>query len=210
MYQRIKGLLAVAALAAGTVVAAAGPASAAPAKPVGGNVSADPVGGGAVLVTDDNGRPVDASVLRTAPVGARAITPGATFDGKIGNVSVHFAFAYQWLDKGRSWTFGNARLSMQNDGNLVIYDKRNNKAKWSTRTSGSQATQMLWQPDGNLVVYTAGYAKAVWSSRTNNKCASDESPLLAQQSDSNFVVYCGIVSGGNVYVRAMWASGTVM
>jgi len=201
MYQRIKGLLVAATFAAGTVVAAAGPASAAPAEGV---------DNGAVLVVDAAGQPVNGSVLTTASVGTRAITPGDTFDAYIGNVKVHFAFPYQWLDKGKSWTFGNARLSMQNDGNLVIYDKRNNAAKWSTRTAGSRATQMLWQPDGNLVVYTAGYASAPWSSRTNGKCASNEAPLLGLQSDSNFVVYCGIVSGGSVYVRALWASGTVM
>jgi hypothetical protein len=141
----------------------------------------------------------------------RAAFPvGSTFDANVGSVRVHFANPYQWLDRGNSWTFGRARLSMQTDGNLVIYNTTNNSARWASNTRGSGATQMLWQPDDNLVVYTSGYASAPWASNTYNKCNSSEAPLLGMQSDSNFVVYCGIVSSGNLFVRALWASNTVM
>jgi hypothetical protein len=69
---------------------------------------------------------------------------------------------------------------------------------------------MLFQPDDNLVLYTSGYASAPWATGSN-RCFSYEVPLLATQSDSNFVIYCGEVSAsGSLYVRPIWATNTVM
>ncbi len=112
------------------------------------------------------------------------------------------AGACQWLDPGESWYFGNARMTMQTDGNLVIYD-RQNRNRWSTRTSGSGATQALFQTDGNLVLYTAGYARNVWSTRTGGDCSTRGGAFLALQEDSNLVIRCATVGW-----PAVWASGT--
>ncbi|HWG98079.1 MAG TPA: hypothetical protein VNV66_01880 [Pilimelia sp.] len=200
MKRRIGAILGILALAVGTVVAAAGPATAAPPAE-------------SVLVVDAEGQPVDGTALRNGGgVGTLALTPGASFDGYVSGVQVHFANAYQWLDRGNSWTFGNARLSMQTDGNLVVYNRHTGAARWASHTYGSGSVQMLFQPDDNLVLYTGteGRGTAKWSSGTYHRCNSAEAPLLGLQADSNFVIYCGTVSGGNLYVRAIWATNTVM
>jgi len=43
-------------------------------------------------------------------------------------------------------------MKMQSDGNLVLYS-RNDKAMWSTGTSGNHGAYMDFQNDGNLVIY---------------------------------------------------------
>ena len=67
------------------------------------------------------------------------------------------------LDAGQSASSlnGAARLAMQTDGNLVVYDSAG-RARWasSTFTPGSY---MVVQPDGNLVVYRPSGAPA-WAS----------------------------------------------
>ncbi|HYN96595.1 MAG TPA: hypothetical protein VES42_22355 [Pilimelia sp.] len=101
--------------------------------------------------------------------------------------------AYQWLDRGRAWTFGNVELVLHTTGDLKIHPRGNRGVTyWSTGTAGSGATQLLFQRDGNLVLYTAGYEDAVWSSKTNDRCARSQQllPALSLQSDSNMVVYC--------------------
>ncbi|WP_405892814.1 hypothetical protein OG272_06465 [Streptomyces sp. NBC_00104] len=201
----VKGVLAT-VMVAGMVSAVAPSASAQPA-------SADSAEGtdkaDAIQVVDRDGRPLSAEGIGYGATGrAQAANPplGSSFDGYVSGVLVHFSNAYQWLDRGGSWRFGNARLSMQTDGNLVLYDVRNNAARWASNTRGSGATRMLFQPDDNLVLYTAGET-ARWATNTTNDCGSLV-PLLALQEDSNFVIYCGQVSGGSLSVRPIWATNT--
>lgn len=47
---------------------------------------------------------------------------------------------------------GTARLIMQSDGNLVLYNK-NGKALWASGTAGNAGDRLEVQTDGNLVVY---------------------------------------------------------
>jgi hypothetical protein len=136
--------------------------------------------------------------------------PGPVWDETYRGVRVHLAVMCQWLDAGNSWHFGRARLTMQRDGNLVIYDQ-SNRARWSTRTYGSGATQMVFQHDGNLVLYTAGYARAVWASGTRHACRGGSGlrvETLGLQSDSNFVIYCR-VNRNDPGMYAIWSTGTV-
>lgn len=46
-------------------------------------------------------------------------------------------------------------LVMQDDGNLVLYDK-NNKPLWHTHTYGNSGSELKLQSDSNLVIYSAG------------------------------------------------------
>jgi hypothetical protein len=46
---------------------------------------------------------------------------------------------------------GSARLTMQSDGNLVLYNK-NGKALWASGTAGNNGDRLEVQTDGNLVV----------------------------------------------------------
>jgi hypothetical protein len=56
------------------------------------------------------------------------------------------------------------RLSMQSDGNLVLYDTSQNPL-WYSRTAGRGNSRLLMQTDGNLVIYnTSG---ATWATYTN-------------------------------------------
>jgi hypothetical protein len=74
------------------------------------------------------------------------------------------------------------KLTMQSDGNLVLYSP--DKPLWATNTVGSGATTFAVQTDGNLVLYTKDN-KPVWSSRTNGSMPSQ----LAVQTDGNLVLY---------------------
>lgn len=145
----------------------------------------------------------DAGVL--GPPGP-IVRGGTTVETWMG-VQVHLNWAYQWLDRGRSWEFGNARLTLRTDGNLVLANKHNGWVYWSTGTAGRGATQLLWQEDGNLVLYTARYERAVWASGTNGDCGQAV-PLLGLQQDSNFVIYCALWINGRIALGAIWHTNT--
>lgn len=66
-----------------------------------------------------------------------------------------------WSDRSRIpiWQsgthgFGAARLSLQDDGNLVIYDKRH-KALWASGTHGQPGAYLEIRPDGALAMCAA-------------------------------------------------------
>lgn len=46
-------------------------------------------------------------------------------------------------------------LIIQDDGNLVIYRARDNKALWATSTDNTDANELCMQVDGNLVLYSS-------------------------------------------------------
>ena len=68
-----------------------------------------------------------------------------------------------------SWVNGNYTLTMQGDGNLVIYQNYPNskprKALWSSKTSNNEGATLWCQYNGNLVIYNKNY-KAIWSTNT--------------------------------------------
>ncbi|MEV0445936.1 hypothetical protein AB0I84_33040 [Streptomyces spectabilis] len=114
----------------------------------------------------------------------------ATAPGPLANQVRYAPFT---LNHNESVSSDTARLVMQSDGNLVIYDEFN-RARWATRTVG-QGWTTRFQEDGNLVVYTRS-GRAVWASNT----AGHPGSRLVVQDDGNVVIYDGS--------RAIWASGT--
>ena len=73
------------------------------------------------------------------------------------------------------WTASNAPaqggvLTMQSDGNLVLYNSAN-QPLWSSNTTGLGGTTANLQDDGNFVIYTAGGAP-VWSTNTSQTSSS--------------------------------------
>ena len=94
---------------------------------------------------------------------------------------------------GRSW------LTMQGDGNLVLYDKFSGRARavWASNTAGHPGARAAMQGDGNLVVYAAG-GQPLWASNT----AGNPGAVLVMQDDANAVVYA---PDG----RPLWASNTM-
>lgn len=92
---------------------------------------------------------------------------------------------------------GNTYLTMQGDGNLVLYRSDNHKALWASNTPGKPVNHAVMQADGNFVAYDAN-GHAYWACGTDGHPGSD----LVLQDDGNLVVYSPAHT-------ALWASGTV-
>ncbi|WP_174275574.1 hypothetical protein [uncultured Sphingomonas sp.] len=101
----------------------------------------------------------------------------------------------QVLHRGETILSADARfkLTMQFDGDLVLYDQ-NSTAIWYTGTTTGNLAAM--QTDGNFVVYDVNN-NPVWNSGTPNSGGS----YLIVQTDGNLVIY---PQQGPV----VWASGT--
>jgi hypothetical protein len=103
--------------------------------------------------------------------------------------------AGQELAKGSSLESENGayKLTMQEDGNLVVYNT-GGKALWSSKTNGKAVKQCILQDDGNLVLY--GFNdKPIWASGTNG----NKNAVLRMQNDGNLVIYGS---------SSVWSSGT--
>lgn len=79
---------------------------------------------------------------------------------------------------------GRLRLTMQNDGNLVLY-RNGSQVVWATNTASSNAYVAVMQADGNFVVYRDGDDLPLWNTGTTGLIAG----RLDLQDDENLVVY---------------------
>jgi hypothetical protein len=93
---------------------------------------------------------------------------------------------------------GKACLTMQSDGNLVVYDERG-APRWASNTAGRPGSVAAFQGDGNLVVY-APDGRPLWASNTASGDPQNVN-YLCVQGDGNVVVY--------KWPRAVWATNTV-
>ena len=108
----------------------------------------------------------------SGPVAARAATPGQLDSGaRLGSGAT--------LHSPR----GTHALTMQTDGNLVLYAP-GHVAIWSSGTAGRHGAILLEQGDGNLVVIAPGN-RPVWSSGTSGRPGT----VLQVQDDGNAVQY---------------------
>ena len=109
-----------------------------------------------------------------------APTPPAATPSKVpvSSVSAPYRFSPGFQLKSAN---GQHTLSLQSDGNLVLYS--NGKAAWATWTVGKGA-QLSFQTDGNLVLYSDGWAvlAATMSQNQGGK-------TLQIQNDGNLVIY---------------------
>ncbi|MFY0573990.1 SGNH/GDSL hydrolase family protein [Cystobacter fuscus] len=103
----------------------------------------------------------------------------------------------QGLSRGQSLVSCDGRfsLTLQNDGNLVLY--HGSTPLFSTGTVGSTAAEVLFQQDGNLVEYDSA-GQLLWQTRT----AGQGGAMFYLQNDGNLVIYD---SAGS----PLWASNTV-
>lgn len=119
--------------------------------------------------------------------------------------------AGQWLHAGESLTSTNGalRLTMQGDGNLVLYAP-GGSARWNTGTNGHAGAGAVMQGDGNLVVYDAGGAP-LWHSFAHGGAAGGDRLVL--QDDGNLVIYAGGTptwNSGTFYLPSTIKPGTTL
>ena len=89
---------------------------------------------------------------------------------------------------------GTYHLTMQADGNLVLYAGA--KDLWASDTVGGAKPYLIMQEDGNAVVYDQANT-VLWSTGTSGHPGA----LLAMQDDGNLVVY-------GPSQEVLWASNT--
>ncbi|WP_416969696.1 hypothetical protein [Streptomyces sp. 4F14] len=137
------------------------------------------------------------AALATLPLigeaGAAPSTAGAGATAEKALRANQTRYAPFTLNHNQSVSSNTARLIMQSDGNLVVYDEFN-RARWASNTV-NQGWTARFQTDGNFVVYTASN-RAVWASNT----AGHPGSRLVVQDDGNVVIYDGS--------QAIWATGT--
>ncbi|WP_052441287.1 hypothetical protein [Streptacidiphilus anmyonensis] len=115
----------------------------------------------------------------------KAWAPGSTFGG------------------GVRWCVGEYQLTMQTDGNLVIYDVNGNPL-WNTQTEGHPGAFAIMQTDGNLVVYQG--STPLWNSGTGGNPGATY--YLCFQTDGNLVIYAPVPHTTACNGAPRWDSNT--
>ncbi|MEU6176090.1 DUF6531 domain-containing protein [Streptantibioticus parmotrematis] len=160
-------------------------------------VVTDPTGAVTTTAYDAISRPVKV----TDPLGDATAT---AYDADGNPTGVTRTAAPQILSGGSVMATGttvassSVRLTMQLDGNLVLYSYATGKPLWASGTYGHPGASATMQTDGNFVVYDTG-KKALWASGTASTAGAGAYAKV--QDDGNFVVY-------NSAASAKWASNT--
>ncbi|KAJ3381863.1 hypothetical protein HDU80_001672 [Chytriomyces hyalinus] len=84
----------------------------------------------------------------------------------------------------QSMQAGDYRVTMQDDGNFVLYRMSDDQPQWDTASPGTYGKYFVYQYDGNVVLYDNTGA-SLWSTDTSKVPSSD----LCIQPDGNFVLY---------------------
>ncbi|MFD8479658.1 hypothetical protein [Kitasatospora sp. NPDC059673] len=120
----------------------------------------------------------------------------ATVTGALRSASEAVLTPGTTLKPGASVASGRIRLTMQTDGNLVLYYLFDGKPIWNTGTAGHPGATATMQADGNLVITDANGTTLNSSQTSGNNGA-----YAKVQNDCNFVVY-------NTAGTAIWSSNT--
>jgi hypothetical protein len=96
-----------------------------------------------------------------------------------------------------SLEYGDYRLTMQADCNLVLYD--HDSPVWSSKTykKGDHSCRLDMQDDGNLVIYNTALMAPIWASDSSRGRGGGKY-VLVLQPDRNVVIYGG----------AIWSAGS--
>lgn len=100
----------------------------------------------------------------------------------------------QELAAGQSLEYGAYKLTLQQDGNLVLSEP-GDTAVWASGTHGKGVDKAVLQSDGNFVLYAGD--RGEWSTETDGKSAD----RLTVQPDRNVVLY-------GTDGAALWAANT--
>ncbi|KAH8660616.1 hypothetical protein BX600DRAFT_499738 [Xylariales sp. PMI_506] len=107
---------------------------------------------------------------------------------------------YLRVDESLYDATGRYNVTLQRDGNLVIYDNENEKSLWASGTSGqANPNSLVVQSDSNTCLYDKA-GKPYWATDTWKQ--SDGGLVLIMQDDGNLVLY------GNPNNKVVWASNT--
>lgn len=102
-------------------------------------------------------------------------------------------YADEQLTFGQSWRTSQVTMTMEDDGQLEIFNPTG-QVEWSSDTVGT-GVRAIMQADGNLVVYNQ-QVYGVWSSLTGG----DQGAYLDLESNGNVVImYQG---------KIVWSAGT--
>ncbi|MFE5768681.1 FG-GAP-like repeat-containing protein [Streptomyces sp. NPDC056485] len=116
----------------------------------------------------------------------------------------------QTIESGTTLVGKDLKLSMQADGNLVIYHNSGGEGKgaalWSSNTYGNPGAYAIMQADGNFVVYKKdggdGKGGHLWSTATFGNAGA----YLRFQNDGDLVVHRK--DGGEGAGSGLWSSET--
>ena len=107
---------------------------------------------------------------------------GATTTNALAAAGGSALYPGETLYDGQSLVDGQYTMSMQTDGNFVLYN--GTRALWQSGTYGRGGAWISMQGDGNLVIYNSSN-QPLWQSGT----AGHGGSRLEVQSDGNAVVY---------------------
>ncbi|MEU6849118.1 RHS repeat-associated core domain-containing protein [Actinacidiphila alni] len=102
------------------------------------------------------------------------------------------------LASGTSMVTNTIRLTMQTDGNLVMYARRSGQALWSSNTAGHPGAVLTMGTDGNLTVHTTS-GTTLWSSATTG--TGDHARL---DDDGQLIVFNA--AGTSVWKTPTWTA----
>jgi len=104
-----------------------------------------------------------------------------------------------------------AYLTLQSDGNLVLYQSGTNMPLWASNTAGKPAYRASIQGDSNFVIYDKN-SHPLWATNTGNLGAHNSGIFV--QDDGNLVIYKDNRSPtsdpSDRNKHAIWDSGTYM
>ncbi len=78
---------------------------------------------------------------------------------------------------------GGRILSMQADGNLVIYDAMRSTVLWASHTAGNRGAHLAVQEDGNVVIYSNANLP-IWATDTACDMGTEKLPEIEIWSKS--------------------------
>ncbi|MFI5866490.1 trypsin-like serine protease [Streptomyces sp. NPDC051546] len=149
----------------------------------------------------------DAAETRTGATAARTDNLAGWISDSIDTLRIRSG---QVIESGTTLVSQYLTLSMQADGNMVLYHNSGGDGKgaalWDSNTSGNPGAYAIMQTDGNFVIYTKtggdGKGGHLWSTATFGNAGA----YLRLQNDGNLVVYKK--DGGEGKGGGLWSTET--
>ncbi|MEU6851720.1 RHS repeat-associated core domain-containing protein [Actinacidiphila alni] len=144
------------------------------------------------------------AVTKTTVTGNGGGQQDFTYDPAGNTTEIKLATANKTLASGATLASGTSmvtntiRLTMQTDGNLVMYARRSGQALWSSNTAGHPGAVLTMGTDGNLTVHTTS-GTTLWSTATTD--TGDHARL---DDDGQLIVFNA--AGTSVWKTPTWTA----